>query len=91
MVGISHSIIFSFFGVHTLQEFHQSINEVYLNQAKGVQTVVILGLIPVRISISLSFLHHVILLDSDLEPSTDVDTLGSASDIGVRQVDVRSA
>lgn len=60
-----------------------------MNQAKGIHTVLILGSIPVRVGISLSFLRHVILLDSDLEPTTDVDTLQLTFDIGVRQVDVR--
>ena len=60
-----------------------------MNQAKGIHTVLILGSIPVRVGLSLSFLRHVILLDSDLEPTTDVDTLQLTFDIGVRQVDVR--
>ena len=88
-VRSDYSILSSFYGVHTLQEFQQAIQEVHLNQAKGVQTVLILGNIPVRVGISLSFLRHVILLDSDLEPNTDVDMLRLTFDIGVRQVDVR--
>ena len=53
-----------------------------MNQAKGIHTVLILGSIPVRVVFhSLSY--------SDLEPTTDVDTLQLTFDIGVRQVDVR--
>lgn len=60
MVCCECSVPSSFYGVHTLQEFQQAIREVHLNQAKGIHTVLILGSIPVRVGISLSFLRHVI-------------------------------
>ena len=89
MVHIEHPISCSFYGVHTLQEFQQAIREVHLNEAKGEPTVLILGSIPVRVGISLSFLRHVILLDSDLEPKTDADMLRLTFDVGRRHVDMK--
>lgn len=76
----------SFFGVHTLEEFEHSIHLVHLNALKGTKTIALLGTLPAHLSLPLSFLKHVILLDSDLDPATDVDQLRISFDLGSRKV-----
>ena len=76
----------SFFGVHTLEEFVHSIRMVHLNALQGAKTVALLGTLPAHVSLPLSFLERVILLDSDLDPATDVDQLRISFDLGARKV-----
>ena len=74
------------FGVHTLQEVQAVVNQVYANAAKGIQTILLLGILPARLVAPLSFLRHVILVESDSIPSNDIQALRTVFDIGVSQV-----
>ena len=86
MVHVVASLHCSFFGVHTLDELEHSIHMVHLNDLRGMKTVALLGTLPAHVSLPLSFLEHVILLDSDLDPATDVDQLRITFDLGARKV-----
>ena len=86
MVHVVASLHCSFFGVHTLDELEHSIHMVHLNDLRGTKTVALLGTLPAHVSLPLSFLEHVILLDSDLDPATDVDQLRITFDLGARKV-----
>ena len=86
MVRVVVSLHCSFFGVHTLDELEHSIHMVHLNDLRGTKTVALLGTLPAHVSLPLSFLEHVILLDSDLDPATDVDQLRITFDLGARKV-----
>ena len=86
MVHVVASLHCSFFGVHTLNELEHSIHMVHLNDLRGMKTIALLGTLPAHVSLPLSFLEHVILLDSDLDPATDVDQLRITFDLGARKV-----
>ena len=86
MVHVVASLHCSFFGVHTLDELEHSIHMVHLNDLRGMKTVALLGTLPAHVSLPLSFLEHVILLDSDLDPATDIDQLRITFDLGARKV-----
>ena len=65
-----------FFGVHTLQEFRQFVNECNENMEKGVTTIAILG-----------SLHAVFAFDSENDPKVDTRYLQYAFGVGRNTVD----
>ena len=75
-----------FFGVRTLQEIQASICRIHENTGKGLQTIAILSILPARVVAPLSFLQHILILDSDVEPANDISFLREVFDIGVLQV-----
>lgn len=83
---MAKELIPRFFGVRTLQEIQASIRRIHENTVKGIHTIAILSVLPVRVVAPLSFLQHILVLDSDVEPANDLSFLREVFDIGVLQV-----
>ncbi len=76
-----------FFGVHTLQEFRQFVNECNENMEKGVTTIAILGSLPAGVTLDLPFVDAVFAFDSENDPKVDTRYLQYAFGVGRNTVD----
>ena len=70
------------FGVHTLDEFNHSISNLHQIVKKEKRVITLLGQIPAKLSFNLSFIHDVILYESDMNLVTDSDYLRTVFHIG---------
>lgn len=78
--------ITSLYGVRTLEEFHQTITSFFQNQNTGLFTVLLCGPLPMGVKLDCHFVENVIIYDSDMAPSVDIDYLMQAFHMGVSSV-----
>ena len=56
------------------------------NQQKGDFTVLLLGQLPMGVKMDLHLIEDVVIYDSDMAPSTDIDFLSLSFHMGVSSV-----
>lgn len=83
MVLIIINLLFSLFGVHTLQEFKKVIQACQYNADHHIFTILILGTIPAGLSFHCPFIEEVYVHDTDMNPSLDLGFMKSSFHIGL--------
>ena len=70
----------SIFGVHTYEEFQQTIKAI---SSSTDFSIILLGQLPIGIQLDLHSIENVIIYDSEIIPSLDIDSLYNYYNIGV--------
>ena len=76
-------LIYSFFGIHTLDEFRHFFHQAIAQISQGHVVIALLGALPPHIVLNLSFISDVILLETDNTPALDVEDLQTTMKIGL--------
>lgn len=76
-------IIYSFFGIHTLDEFRHFFHQAMERVSQGHVVIALLGTLPPHVTLNLSFISDVILLETDNTPAMDVEDLQTTMKIGL--------
>lgn len=76
-------LIRSLFGVLTVDEMNRRVDMAQQALNEGKRVVAILGLLPSHVSLSLSFVHDVVVCDREMDPVGDLNALQSVFGLGV--------